>query len=46
MSSEFGLVSSCNKATFFDYDRDGDLDMYLLNHAIILLEVMEHLKKN
>jgi len=22
------------QATFFDYDRDGDLDMYLLNHAV------------
>ncbi len=22
------------KAAFFDYDRDGDLDMYLLNHSI------------
>lgn len=22
------------QATFFDYDRDGDLDMYLLNHSI------------
>ncbi len=22
------------QATFFDYDRDGDLDMYLLNHSV------------
>ncbi|MCH7640179.1 MAG: VCBS repeat-containing protein, partial [Bacteroidetes bacterium] len=30
----FGLDSESysNHATFFDYDRDGDLDMYLLNH--------------
>ena len=36
MSSEFGLDFSgfSTQATFFDYDRDGDLDMYLLNHAI------------
>jgi len=26
--------SYSNHATFFDYDRDGDLDMYLLNHSI------------
>ena len=33
---EFGLDFSgfSTQATFFDYDRDGDLDMYLLNHAI------------
>lgn len=25
--------SNSTQATFFDYDRDGDLDMFLLNHA-------------
>ena len=36
MSSEYGLDFSgfSTQATFFDYDRDGDLDVYLLNHAI------------
>ncbi len=33
-SAEMGLSEQCfsNHATFFDYDKDGDLDMYLLNH--------------
>lgn len=35
-ASEFGLddPSYSTQASFFDYDRDGDLDMYLLNHSI------------
>ena len=33
---EYGLddPSYSNHAAFFDYDNDGDLDMYLLNHSI------------
>jgi enediyne biosynthesis protein E4 len=33
---EFGLehVGYSTQATFFDYDVDGDLDMYLLNHSV------------
>lgn len=35
-SSLFGLdfTGFSTQSVFFDYDRDGDLDMYLLNHAI------------
>ncbi|MEP1487707.1 MAG: VCBS repeat-containing protein [Algibacter sp.] len=35
-AKEYGLDDSSNsiQATFFDYDIDGDLDMFLLNHAI------------
>lgn len=33
-AEKMGLKEQCfsNHATFFDYDKDGDLDMYLLNH--------------
>ena len=35
-AAQYGLAdnSNSNHATFFDYDRDGDLDMYLLNHRL------------
>jgi len=35
-SKDYGLdISSfATQATFFDYDLDGDLDMYLLNHSV------------
>lgn len=35
-ASEFGLAfkNYSTTAAFFDYDNDGDLDMYLLNHAV------------
>lgn len=35
-SKEFGLnfQGFSTQAAFFDYDRDGDLDMYLLNHSV------------
>ena len=34
-SSDYGVDFSgfSTQSTFFDYDRDGDLDMYLMNHA-------------
>ena len=35
-TTEFGLghVGYSTQALFFDYDGDGDLDMYLLNHSV------------
>ena len=35
-AASYGLdiQSLATQATFFDYDRDGDLDMYLLNHSV------------
>jgi hypothetical protein len=35
-SNSFGLDFSgfSTQASFFDYDKDGDLDMYLLNHSV------------
>ena len=35
-SSEYGLdfTGFSTQAAFFDYDKDGDLDCYLLNHAV------------
>jgi hypothetical protein len=35
-SAEYGLdfTGFSTQAAFFDFDKDGDLDMYLLNHAV------------
>lgn len=35
-AADYGLshIGFSTQASFFDYDNDGDLDMYLLNHAV------------
>lgn len=39
MAEEFGIADSSNsiQSTFFDYDNDGDLDLYVANYPIIPL---------
>lgn len=42
-AKEYGLddKSYSTQAVFFDYDNDGDLDMFLLNHSIKKIDNME-----
>jgi enediyne biosynthesis protein E4 len=42
-ATEYGLNSpaTSTQATFFDYDKDGDLDMFLLNHNPKSLPVLD-----
>ncbi|WP_171017367.1 VCBS repeat-containing protein [Maribacter sp. ACAM166] len=46
-ASDFGLdlKGYSQQSTFFDYDYDGDLDMYQLNHSIHDLDVYVNVKK-
>lgn len=42
-AKEYGLNDSgyCTQAVFFDYDNDGDLDMFLLRHNVKKIDNME-----
>ncbi|QRR01783.1 VCBS repeat-containing protein [Dyadobacter sandarakinus] len=42
-AAAYGLddISYSTQAAFFDYDRDGDLDMMLLNHSVKKIDNME-----
>ncbi len=43
-AAEYGLDDPSNSthSAFFDYDKDGDLDMYLLNHNTVVITEVEY----
>jgi hypothetical protein len=45
-AKEFGLddPGHATHASFFDFDRDGDLDMYQLNHNVIVIREFQYAK--
>ncbi|HKZ36363.1 MAG TPA: VCBS repeat-containing protein, partial [Chryseolinea sp.] len=45
-AKEFGLDDPgyATHASFFDFDRDGDLDMYQLNHNVVVIREIEYAK--
>lgn len=42
-AAEYGLddMGHSTHASFFDFDKDGDLDMYLLNHNVVVINEWE-----
>src|SRR5690606_19072537 len=47
-AAKYGLDApgtQSTKAAFFDYDRDGDLDMFLLNHSISTYSALLNTRK-
>ena len=45
-AAEYGLDDPAHSthASFFDFDKDGDLDMYLLNHNVVVIQEFEFAK--
>lgn len=45
-AAEYGLddPGHTTHASFFDFDKDGDLDMYLLNHNVVVIQEFEFSK--